>query len=353
MRGDKGMSGSVVVGMSGGVDSAVAACLLKEQGYDVVGVTLEMWRDEPKVCEDGLEAKEICEQLGIPHHIIFFKKEFEECVVEPFVCEYLHGRTPNPCVLCNRNIKWAALLKKAHELHAEFVATGHYAKVMRLPNGRYTVFASESKAKDQTYVLCQLTQEQLSHTLMPVGDYEKEEIRSIAAARGLKAATKKDSQDICFIDDDYHSFLEGRLGKDLLPEGNFVLKDGTVVGRHKGIANYTIGQRKGLNIALGKPVFVTAINAKKNEIVLGDDDDVFSDTLLADQWNMIAEESLDEEKVYLGKIRYSHKGSPCKAKKISDSLYRIDFLERVRAVTPGQTVALYEKDFLVAGGIIK
>lgn len=347
------MEKRVVVGMSGGVDSAVAAYLLKEQGYDVIGVTLEMWRDEPEICEDGLEAREICEQLGIPHHIIFFKKEFEEYVVEPFINEYLCGRTPNPCVLCNRNIKWEALLKKADELHAGFVATGHYARVIRLKNGRYTVFASESKAKDQTYVLCQLTQEQLSRTLMPVGDYEKGEIRAIAAAKGLKAATKKDSQDICFIDDDYHSFLERRLGGNLPPEGNFVLKDGTVVGRHKGIADYTIGQRKGLNIALGKPVFVTAIDVEKNEIMLGDDDDVFSDSLLAEHWNMIAQESLDEEKIYLGKIRYSHKGSPCKVRKLSGSVYQVDFLEPVRAVTPGQTVALYEGDYLAAGGVIK
>ena len=346
------MMKTVVVGMSGGVDSTVAAFLLKKQGYDVIGVTLEMWRDEPDICEDGLEAREICKELQIPHHIMHFKKEFEERVVEPFVDEYLMGRTPNPCVICNRRIKWEALMKKAHEFGADLVATGHYAKVIRLPNGRYTVYAAESKAKDQTYVLCRLTQDMLSRTLMPVGDYEKSEIRSIAASLGLEVANKKDSQDICFIDDDYHSFLKRRLQGKLPPEGNFVLKDGTVVGRHKGIINYTIGQRKGLEIALGRPVFVSRIDAEKNEVVLGDDRDVFSDTLVADQWNMIAEESLDEEKVYLGKIRYSHKGSPCKAKKLSEASYRLDFLEPVRAVTPGQTVALYDGDCLAAGGTI-
>ena len=347
------MMKTVVVGMSGGVDSTVAAYLLKEQGYDVIGVTLEMWRDEPEICEDGLEAREICKQLGIPHHIIHFKNEFEECVVAPFIDEYLHGRTPNPCVMCNRKIKWEALMEKAKEFAAQYVATGHYARVIRLPNGRFTVCASESKAKDQTYVLCQLTQEELSRTLMPVGDYEKSETREIAASLGLEVANKKDSQDVCFIDDDYHSFLKSRLGDRLPPEGNFVLKDGTVVGRHKGITNYTIGQRKGLEIALGKPVFVNRIDVEKNEVVLGDDEDVFSTSLVADQWNMMAEEFLDEEKTYLGKIRYSHKGSPCKAKKLSADEYRIDFLEPVRAVTPGQTVALYDGDCLAAGGVIK
>ena len=346
------MNKTVVVGMSGGVDSTVAAYLLKEQGYNVIGVTMEMWRDEPEICEDGLEAREICKQLGIPHHIMYFKNEFEECVVDHFIDEYLHGRTPNPCVMCNRKIKWEALMEKAKEFGAEYVATGHYARVVKLPNGRYTVYASESKAKDQTYVLCQLTQEQLAHTLMPIGDYEKPRIREIAASLGLEVANKKDSQDVCFIDDDYHSFLKERLGDNLPPEGNFVLKDGTVVGRHKGITNYTIGQRKGLNIALGKPVFVNKIDVEKNEVVLGDNEDVFSNTLVANQWNMISEETLDEEKIYSGKIRYSHKGTKCKVKKISDTEYQVNFLEPVRAVTPGQTVVLYDGDYVAAGATI-
>nr|MCR5546509.1 tRNA 2-thiouridine(34) synthase MnmA [Lachnospiraceae bacterium] len=319
------MNQTVVVGMSGGVDSSVAAYLLKEQGYHVIGVTMEMLKKAPEVGEEANDAKKICDRLEIPHYIMHFNEEFECKVMNPFVEEYLHGRTPNPCVLCNRNIKWQALMERGKKLGADYIATGHYARIIKLPNGRYTVKNAASMAKDQTYVLCQLSQEQLSHTLMPVGAYEKEEIRSIAKKLGMEVADKKDSQDICFIDDDYSDFLEERLHGNLPPEGNFVWKDGTVVGRHKGITHYTIGQRKGLNIALGKPVFVKKIVVEKNEVVLGDNEDVFTDSLVADQWNMISEETLDETKTYIGKIRYSHKGTECKVKKISDTEYQVNF----------------------------
>ena len=347
------MAERVVVGMSGGVDSSMAAYLLKEQGYEVIGVTMEMWRDAPEVCEDGIEAREISEKLGIEHYIMHFKEEFEREVVDHFVDEYLHGRTPNPCVLCNRKIKWEALMRCANDLGASYVATGHYARIVKLANGRYSVAYSASASKDQTYVLCQLTQDQLAHTLMPLGEYDKPKIREIAASLGLEVAGKKDSQDICFIDDDYGLFLAARLGGKLPPEGDFVLKDGTVVGRHKGIVHYTIGQRKGLGVALGRPVFVSRIDVEKNQVVLGEDGDVFSDSLTACGWNFISEEALGEEKEYVGKIRYAHKGSPCRVKRLGDDRYRVDFLEPVRAVTPGQTLVLYDGNLLAAGATIE
>ncbi|MCR4999401.1 MAG: tRNA 2-thiouridine(34) synthase MnmA [Lachnospiraceae bacterium] len=348
------MAKKVVIGMSGGVDSSVAAYLLKKQGYDVIGVTMEMWRDAPEVCEDGIEAKKVADQIGIPHVIMHFKPEFESSVVQNFIDEYLCGRTPNPCVMCNRCIKWQALMNRGAELGADYVATGHYARVEQLPNGRYAVRNSKAAAKDQTYVLCQLTQDQLAHTIMPLGEFEsKDEIRKIASGLGLVSADKKDSQDVCFIDDDYGTFLETRLGKENLPgPGDFVWKDGTVVGKHQGITHYTIGQRKGLNIALGKPVFVQKIDVPNNRVILCDNDDLFVTELTADTVNLVSEEVLDPNKEYIGKIRYSDKGTPCHASLDSDVL-TVKFERPVRAVTPGQTLVLYDGEYVAAGALIQ
>lgn len=351
------MAKKVVVGMSGGVDSSVTAYLLKEQGYDVIGVTMEMWRDAPDVCEDGIEAKKVADQIGIPHVIMHFKPEFEERVVSNFINEYLQGRTPNPCVMCNRTIKWQALMERGKELGADYVATGHYARVEQLPNGRWAVKNSKAASKDQTYVLCQLTQDQLAHTVMPLGDFDsKDEIRAIASKLGLVSADKKDSQDVCFIEGDYDSygdFLKARLGEENLPgPGEFVWKDGTVVGQHKGIANYTIGQRKGLNIALGKPVFVQKIDVPNNRVILCDNEDLFVTDLTADTVNLVSEESLDPNKTYIGKIRYSDKGTPCHVTYDGDLLH-VHFERPVRAVTPGQTLVLYDGEYVAAGALIR
>ena len=283
------MSRKVVVGMSGGVDSSVAAWLLKEQGYDVIGVTMQIWQDEDTLVQEaeggccGLsavdDARRVAMDLGIPYYVMNFKNEFRTQVMDYFAAEYMAGRTPNPCIACNRYVKWESLLRRSLSIGADYIATGHYARIEQLPNGRYAIKKSVTAAKDQTYALYNLTQEQLSHTLMPVGNYHKDEIRDMAQKLGLPVASKPDSQEICFIPDhDYASFIEEYTGKTMEP-GNFVDLDGNVLGRHKGISHYTVGQRKGLNLAMGYPVFVVAIRPETNEVVLGNGQDVFTDVV--------------------------------------------------------------------------
>lgn len=347
----------VVVGMSGGVDSSVAALLLKKQGYEVIGCTLEMWRDAPEVCEDGLEAAETCRALGIPHAIVNYKNEFECTVVDNFVNEYLKGRTPNPCVLCNRVAKWKAICDYADSIGAEYVATGHYANVIKLPNGRVTVANAKAAAKDQTYVLCRLTQEQLGRTLMPLGDVEsKDEVRAMASEIGLEAANKKDSQDVCFIDEDnYTEFLEKRVNRPLPGPGNFVSADGKVLGIHKGITHYTVGQRKGLGIAFGTPANVLGIRPETNEVVLGFGDEIMRDTMICNDMNYVAVEEIPiGESVHLNcRVRYHHKGELCTATRVDAETVKVVFDRPVRAITPGQTAVFYDGDRLYMGGTIQ
>lgn len=266
--------------MSGGVDSSVAALLLKKQGYDVIGVTMQIWQDEAEEIKEenggccGLsavdDARRVAQRLDIPYYVMNFKKEFQENVIDYFVKEYSKGRTPNPCIACNRYVKWESLLTKSLGLGAEYIATGHYARIEQLPNGRFAIRNSVTAAKDQTYALYNLTQSQLAHTLMPVGAYPKDEIRQMAEEAGLPVAHKKDSQEICFIPDhDYAAFIERESRKTVPGPGNFVSADGKILGKHKGITHYTVGQRKGLNLSLGHPVFVTGIRPETNEVVIG------------------------------------------------------------------------------------
>lgn len=348
--------------MSGGVDSSVAAYLLKKQGYDVIGLTMQIWQEEDtKDIEEnggccGLsavdDAKRVANQLGIPHYVMNFRQDFKKYVIDDFIDEYRNGRTPNPCIRCNRYVKWESLLTRALGIGADYIATGHYARIRQLDNGRYVISNSVTAKKDQTYALYSLTQEQLARTLMPVGEFSKDEIRQIAVENGLLTANKPDSMEICFVpDNDYAGYIINNSDVVSTP-GNFVDLQGNILGTHKGIIHYTVGQRKGLGIAFGKPMFVLKIRPDTNEVVLGTNEESFANKLYCKNLNFMAVDNVTEKTKLTAKIRYNHSGALCSIRKVEDDLYECVFTEPQRAITPGQAVVFYENDYVYGGGTI-
>lgn len=355
----------VMVGMSGGVDSSVAAMLLRDKGYEVMGVTLKLFSDEDiseakkegKTCcalSDVEDARSVAIRLGFEHLVFNFKDNFREHVMQQFADSYLSGRTPNPCIECNRHVKFDKMLRRALELDYDYIATGHYAvNEYDESRGRWLLKRPKDRSKDQTYVLYALTQEQLSHTLFPLGELEKTQVRELAESAGLVNSNKPDSQDICFVPDgDYASFIKRFTGCEM-PCGSFVDMDGKVLGKHKGIINYTIGQRKGLGIALGHPAYVVRKDMDENTVTLGLESDLYTKSLIADDFNLISVQKLDAPMRVTAKTRYSQKEQPAVVSYLGNGEYKVEFDEPQRAVTSGQAVVLYDGDIVVGGGTIK
>ena len=346
----------VVVGMSGGVDSAVAAYLLKKSGYEVYGVTLRTWESdngEESRCCDIDDARESSEIIGIQYVPVNCTLDFKKYVVEPFEKEYLCGLTPNPCIECNRYVKWDKLLYYAKVVGATKIATGHYASVEKLENGRYTVKRAAHSEKDQAYMLYRLTQEQLAATLMPLGDLSKEEVRQIARDIGLQIAEKPDSQEVCFVTDgSYADYIEKNAGPNYVGEGNFVDTEGNVLGKHKGIIHYTVGQRKGLGIALGHPAYVKEIRVDKNEVVIAEEEELFKNEILCRDVCFMSIPGLEEgEKIRCTvKVRYRHYGQTAEISMTDNNMVRIIFDDPVRAAAPGQSAVFYDDEGRVIGG---
>lgn len=346
----------VVVGLSGGVDSAVAAYLLKKEGHQVIGATLRTWEAGSGAysrCCDISDARRTAMQLEIPYYNINSLPEFSKHVTEPFMEAYVDGLTPNPCVVCNRYVKWERMLSFADELNAEFIATGHYARVVRTDDGRYTVKQASDAAKDQTYMLYMLTQDQLKRTLMPLAGLSKDDVRRMAAEAGLDVAGKNDSQEICFvIDGGYAEYISSHYDGKLPPPGDFLDTEGNVIGKHRGIINYTVGQRKGLGIALGYPVYVKEIDPERNAVILGGRESVsVSRITVRDLCFMSIEDIEQGERIgALVKIRYHHPAVPAVIERTGADEAAITFREPVKAPAPGQAAVFYDSEMRVMGG---
>jgi tRNA-specific 2-thiouridylase len=357
--------GKVLVAMSGGIDSTVTALMLHEQGYEVIGITMKTWdyqgaggsKKETGCCniDSFNDARLVAVQNGFPHYILDIREEFSGAVIDNFVDEYIAGRTPNPCVLCNTHIKWNALLKRANALDCEFIATGHYVQV-RQENNRHVLSKAKDLSKDQSYVLWGLDQECLARSIYPLGNYLKTEVRQIAADFGYTELSKKaESYEICFVpDNDYRGFLKRNVDglEAQVDGGDFVLIDGSVVGKHKGYPFYTIGQRKGLDIALGKPVFVTKIIPETNTVVLGDVEDLNQNTMKVGGLNMVKYDTIPNDFEAITKIRYKDAGTPSLLTMTNDMM-NVSFFEDVKGIAPGQSAVFYEGDDVIAGGIIQ
>lgn len=354
----------VVVAMSGGVDSSVTALLLQQEGYDIIGITLKTWGYEDFPEKDSgccsleaiYNARNVATKLGIPHYTLDFTERFNETVIANFISEYLSGNTPNPCVLCNKVIKWGALLEKVETLGADYIATGHYAK-LRFDNNtnRYVISVAKDKTKDQSYALWQVSQYALSKTILPLGNFTKSEIRNIAREFGLKTAETPDSQEICFVpNDNYRELLEIRVPEKMssIKCGDIVYK-GKKVGEHKGYPYYTIGQRRGLKISLGKPVYVSHIDPQNNIVYVDDLEGLFHKTFIARDINLMKYGRLTGDMRVLVKVRYKDSPTPAVINQIDDTHIKVSFLEPKKSITPGQSAVFYENEDVLGGGIIE
>ena len=351
------MKKRVVVAMSGGVDSSVAAALLKEQGYEVIGLTMcfnlaEKNGNKPSCCGlTGIEdARRVCQKLGVRHYVLNFNKDFYQKVIVNFYQEYLSGRTPNPCVRCNQFIKFGILLKKAINLGAQFLATGHYARIVQSPQG-YLLKKAKDLKKDQSYFLYRLTQAQLKHIIFPLGNLTKPKVRQLAADFGLKVAAKQDSQEICFLPDGkYGDFIKAR-GQGSVKPGNFIDQNGNILGLHRGIAFYTIGQRHGIGIAAGQPLYVTQINARNNQISLGLRQEVYKSKFIIKERHFLGKPPKKKIEIK-ARIRYNHQEALAVVYPGKDK-QKVIFKQPQFAVTPGQSAVFYAKDTVLGGGIIQ
>lgn len=355
----------ILIAMSGGIDSTVAAMLLQEQGYDLVGVTYRTFDSISKGCmekEKGccsvnslFEAKHMARDLGFEHHILDIRQEFKDTVITDFIAEYLRGRTPNPCVVCNSTIKWGKIIETADELGCRYVSTGHYARIGH-SNGRWYLRKGADESKDQTYFLWTLTQDNLARTIFPLGELTKPEVRKIALEHGYEKLSKKvESQEICFIpENDYRAFLAENVDNyaEKYGEGNFVDTHGNKLGTHKGYPNYTIGQRKGLGIALGQPMFVVAIHPENNTVVLGTKDELQAKTFYAGKINLMKYATIPEGLEVTAKIRYRNSGGKASLYPEGDRI-RVVFHEAMDSITPGQSAVFYENEDMVGGGVIE
>lgn len=354
----------VVVAMSGGVDSSLTAALLQEQGYEVIGITMRL-SDESRDFEANDrgccslssvdDARRVCEIIGVPHYTVNFKNEFKEQVIDYFLADYAKGWTPNPCIACNRYMKFGLLLDKTLELGAEFLATGHYARISRDNDGRYLLQKGIDIKKDQSYALYHLNQQSLAHFLLPLGNMTKEHTRELAEKFNLPVAHKPDSQEICFVPhDDYKAYLQDK-NPNCLKKGNIVDRDGNILGRHEGVPLYTIGQRKGLGIAYKYPLYVVDLNMERNEVIVGGADEVYSMALIASDLNWIAIDGMEasEKATYNTKIRYGNREGRAAIEMQADGKLRVSFTEPQRAVTPGQSIVFYDGDTVVGGGVIE
>ena len=343
------MKEKVLVGMSGGVDSSVCAEILMNNGYSVSGLTLLLCDDDNG--KNTTDAKAVCKRLGIDHYHLDLKNEFKAKVISDFICEYKIGNTPNPCIVCNKHIKFGAFLDKAMEMGYSKIATGHYARIEE-KDGRFLLKKAKDISKDQSYVLYNLSQYQLSHTLFPLGDKTKQEVREIALEQGFINADRPDSQDICFVmDGDYAAFIEKQDGF-VSQKGNYVDINGNVLGEHNGIINYTIGQRKGLGIALGKPCFVIDKNAQTNDVIIGDEEHLFKNEVFVDNLNFIAFDNLEKKIRASVKLRYRHSPAPAFIYPQDNKTVKIVFDEPQRAPSAGQSAVFYDGDLVIGGGKI-